>query len=157
MNQADLTDRILMIIGDLTINGTTRLQKYGFLLHMKHGHDLKTISKTQKELEFYSDWKPYWYGPYSPGLQKDAYACAENGMAVQIEMDSYLKLKQYSLTAKGRVRWRQIREQSPGAMRSIENTIRGLQKISLDRLLRGVYLEYPEYAKRSTIKDRLDS
>ena len=78
-------------------------------------------------------------------------------MAVQIEMDSYLKLKQYSLTAKGRVRWRQIREQSPGAMRSIENTIRGLQKISLDRLLRGVYLEYPEYAKRSTIKDRLDS
>ena len=62
MNQADLTDRILMIIGDLTINGTTRLQKYGFLLHMKHGHDLKTISKTQKELEFYSDWKPYWYG-----------------------------------------------------------------------------------------------
>ena len=55
-------DRLLLAISDTTIHGTTRLQKYGFLLYKQYGKELSAISSKHDNLTFYDDWKPYWFG-----------------------------------------------------------------------------------------------
>ena len=65
------TDRILLAINGATIHGTTRLQKYGFLLYKQHERELSAISSKDPALKFYDDWKPFWFGPFSESLSKD--------------------------------------------------------------------------------------
>ena len=148
-------DRVLMIVNDTTIQGSTRLQKYGFLLSKQYGWELKSITDRQPELEFYGDWKPYWYGPYSEDLAADVQKCVENGTVLKVLVDSMQNKYRYSLTIRGRVAWRSVLSEFPEEMSAIGSKIRNLQKIGLETLLSGVYAAYPEFTTRSVIGDRL--
>ena len=147
-------DRILMIINDTTIVGRTRLQKYGFLLSRQYEGELSRISRMTNELKFYNDWKPYWYGPFSDDLRADLTEYEKEMVETEMITDSYAEVIRYSLTIKGRVRWRAMLEQFGDEMHSIHDKIRELQSIRLERLLECVYNAYPEFTKRSTIKER---
>ena len=155
MRETVSEDRVLMIISDSTIHGTTRLQKYGFLLSKQYEWELRNIASMQAELKFYDDWMPFWYGPYSESLDKDVKKCAKNGTVSMLLMDEALNKYQYSLTIKGRAVWRGMLNRFHDGMPAIDAKIRNLQKIGLETLLSGVYSAYPEYTKRSVIKDRV--
>ena len=149
------SDRVLMIVADTTILGSTRLQKYGFLLYKQYERELLDISRDNRELKFYDDWKPYWYGPFSEILRKDISACVDEHHLVYKEMaDQSRNLHAYSLTIRGRVRWRQMLDALGPEMTAIHGKIMNLQRVRLERLLEGVYNLYPEYTKRSVIKGR---
>ena len=155
MREIASEDRILMIINDNTIHGTTRLQKYGFLLFKQYEWELRRIANMQADLKFYDDWKSFWYGPYSECLNKDVQKCIENKTISKLLVDKNRNKYNYSLTIRGRAVWREMLNRFHVEMPEIETKIRNLQKIGLETLLSGVYSAYPEYTKRSVIKDRL--
>ena len=148
-------DRLLLAISDTTIHGTTRLQKYGFLLYKQYGKELSAISSKHDNLTFYDDWKPYWFGPYSESLSKDTKACVDDSLVYKDMVDPARNSYRYSLTMSGRMRWRKIMSEFHTEMTAIREKIMNLQKMRLERLLQGVYDAYPEYTKQSTIKDEL--
>ncbi len=154
MTRVSPADRVLMIISDTTIRGSTRLQKYGFLLHKQYKKELSRIARNHAELKFYDDWKPLWYGPFSKDLEEDIKTCASTGTIEKTLVDQDLELYRYALTLKGRVQWRKILRESGNETRAIHEKIANLQTIRLERLLEGIYHAYPEYTKRSKIKDR---
>ena len=147
-------DRALLIVGDTTIHGSTRLQKYGFLLSKQFERELANISFTEKDMAFYDDWKPLWYGPFSKSLQEDIDECVEKGLVYKELINLSLNSYRYSLTVKGRVRWRVVYAKFQNDMKAIHEKIMSLQKVRLERLLEGIYTAYPDYTKRSTIRDR---
>lgn len=148
-------DRVLLVISDAEIHGTTRLQKYGFLLSQQYKKELSKIADAVSELSFYDDWEPFWYGPFSKCLQRDVDTCVSKKLINKTLVDPTLKSYRYALTIKGRVRWRSMLDASNNEVNAIREKVENLQKVRLERLLEGVYCSYPEYAKRSTIKDRL--
>ena len=152
--ESETTDRALMIISDTTIRGTTRLQKYGFLLRMQYDKELKNISEHEPKLTFYDDWEPLWYGPFSKSLKEDVDKCRESKLINVTSVDKILKTQQYSFTIKGRIRWRKILTNHKKEMEALYEKITNLQKMRLERLLEGVYYSYPKYTERSTIIDR---
>ena len=156
MRETSSEDRVLMIISDGTIHGTTRLQKYGFLLSKQYEWELRNIANMQAELKFYDDWMPFWYGPYSESLNNDVKKCAANGTVSMLLVDKALNKYQYSLTIKGRAIWRRMLNKFQDDMSAIDTKVRNLQKTGLETLLSGVYSAYPEYTKHSVIKDRLE-
>ena len=148
------TDRALLIICDTTIYGTTRLQKYGFLISKQFGKELADISFGEKDQPFYNDWEALWYGPFSKGLQKDVDECARERLIYKEPIDTNQNTYQYGLTTKGRIRWRKIYAKFTDAVNPIHKKVMNLQKVRLERLLERIYTAYPEYTKRSTIKGR---
>lgn len=148
-------DRILLAISDTTIHGTTRLQKYGFLLHKQYGKELSTISSKHENLAFYDDWKPYWFGPFSEDMSKDVKACVGAGLIYKDMVDPVRNSYRYSLTILGRRKWRQLLSEFSREATAIHEKVMNLQKMRLERLLQGVYDAYPEYTKQSTIKGDL--
>ena len=153
--QFNPTDRILIIFSDTTIQGTTRIQKYGFLLHKQYGQELSTIAHGNKDLEFYSDWKPFRFGPFSMDLSRDLQACVSSDMVYKEMIEPAMNLHRYGLTITGRIRWRQLLGEFQPEITAIHEKIINLQKVRLNRLLQNIYYAYPEYAKRGTIKDKL--
>ena len=149
-------DRVLVIISDTTIHGTTRLQKYGFLLSKQYEQELGEISRTQSMPSFYNDWIAYYYGPYSRTLENDVAKCIENKMVAKIPINRAKNSYRYSLTIRGRIRWRQMLAASHSEIEAIGKKIRKLQLVQLEDLLRSIYKAYPKYAKHSVIRDSLD-
>ena len=149
------TDRALMIVSDATIHGTTRLQKYGFLLHKQYGQELSAILRSNPDVGFYGDWKPFWFGPFSESLSKDIQACVEAGLIYKELVDPARNSYRYSLTVRGRRRWRQLLSEFTSEITAIHEKVANLQGVRLERLLQRIYDAYPEYTKQSTIKDRL--
>lgn len=49
------SDRALMVISDAMIYGSTRLQKYGFLLTQQYKKEMGGIAEAAPELKFYDD------------------------------------------------------------------------------------------------------
>lgn len=159
MNNADElqivpADRALMVLSDFTIHGSTRLQKYGFLLSKQYAYELSSISSKESKLQFYDDWEPLWYGPFSSDLEEDINKCAENKFVYKEPIDLRLNSYMYSFTLRGRMRWRKIHANFQNEMNSIHEKIENLQKIQLERLLERIYAAYPDYTRRSTIRDR---
>lgn len=159
MNQDNLIlkseDRVLFIINDNTIHGDTRFQKYGFLLYKQYSNELKKLKNNFPEFNFYDDWEPYHYGPYSKQLNKDIKICIEDKILIDVKMDG-TTYSQYKLTLKGRKKWRSIFNTATDEIIGINNKIRNLQGIKFIELLRQVYNAYPEYTIKSRIKDTLD-
>ena len=149
-------DRVLLIINDTTIHGTTRLQKYGFLLRMQYEQELAEISKTLSLPNFYDDWESYYYGPYSRSLKHDMELCIKSKTMARIPINRTNNSYRYSLTVRGRIRWREMLAASRNEVVAIGKKTRKLQTVQLEDLLRGIYRAYPKYTKRSVIQDSLD-
>ena len=130
------------------------MQKYGFLLHKQYKREM-VILKNKWGIEFYSDWVPYYYGPYSKNLADDLKKCITNKMITKIDVptiDSDKKVVIYNLTIKGRVRWRKLFMNVPEISHFIEKT-RHMQKIPYYALLSQIYTAYPNFATKSKIRN----
>ncbi len=143
-------DRALLIINEHTIEGTTRLQKYAFL--MKQNYD-----KELTDFNFYDDWKAHYYGPYSEQLTKDIQSGIEQRL---ISKYKYVTLNEhdtqkFTLTIKGRHRLRQISEQYKKIINNVYELTTNFQKKPLRIILRNIYLSYPQYTGKSEIKDEV--
>ena len=66
-------DRVILLVNDMTIKGTTRVQKYGFLTSQLY-------SKELSGLNFYNDWVPYRFGPNSQQLAQDLSMCIKQDL-----------------------------------------------------------------------------
>ena len=152
-NQFSQSDRALIVVGDETIRGSTRLQKYGFLLHKQYEKEMSRIAAKMQVLEFYNDWEPLWYWPFSRGLSEDVQTCVDSRLIYKEPSglpDSY----RYGLTIPGLVKWREMLREFDDEMTAIHKGVMNLQKVRLERLLEGMYNAYPEFTGRSTIKNR---
>ncbi|MXY60768.1 MAG: hypothetical protein F4Y82_01450 [Cenarchaeum sp. SB0665_bin_23] len=149
------SDRALMVVSDATIYGSTRLQKYGFLLTQQYKKEMEGIAKATPELKFYDDWAPLWFGPFSKSLAKDIDACMQNGLIykepVKLSQNSF----RYGLTLKGRRKWRAMLHKSTKDITAIHKKVMNLQKMRLERLLEYIYYAYPEYTVNSTIREKI--
>lgn len=135
-------DRILFIINDKIILDSTRFQKYGFLLLKGNAKELTELKISYPNFNFYDDWKPHLFGPYSEQLQQDIQTCIEKKLLSKMLIN---RTHNYSLTLLGRVRWRKFFETSRDEIMKIDKKISKLQKTSLYGLLRLIYDAYPEY------------
>lgn len=153
-SQFNPADRALVVISDVEIHGSTRLQKYGFLLSQQYKKEMSKLAANCPGLEFYDDWEPLWYGPFSRRLQADVSACVSGGLITKTLADPGLGSYRYAPTVRGRARWRKILDASGREITAIREKVDNLQSMRLERLLEGIYHAYPEYAKHSTIKDR---
>lgn len=149
-------DRPLYIINDTTIRGTTRLQKYGFLLAKQYAPEMSNLAK-EYGTKFYDDWKPRQFGPYSKNLDDDIKKCISEGL-VQRTVDSTVSKNNvyiYNLTIHGRIRWRKlflrVREISHFAVK-----VRSMQDYGYYTLIDNIYTAYPEFAVNSKIKDQIN-
>ena len=154
IHQFSPSDRALMVISDAMVYGSTRLQKYGFLLHKQYGKEMSRIASSVPELKFYDDWEPLWYGPFSRDLARDIQACVGNGLMYK-EQGAPPNSYRYGFTISGRVKWRRMLHEFGDEMTAIHEKVVNLQKVRLERLLESVYNAYPEFAERSAIKDRV--
>lgn len=145
-------DRVLFIINDMAVRGSTRMQKYGFLLSKQHERDLYIPQMENEGFRFYSDWEPYYFGPYSRELRDDIEKGASNGNVIARK---HGRATTYSLALRGRARWRAILARYPYETKRMAAGIRRLQTVPLHELLRQVYAAYPKYAEKSQIRDRL--
>ena len=147
-------DRALVVVSDFEIHGSTRLQKYGFLLSEQYKKELSNLASNCPGLKFYDDWEALWYGPFSRDLQRDIEACVSRKLITKTLVDPGLGSYRYAPTVKGRVRWRKILAASGKEVGAIHEKVSNLQSMRLERLLEGIYHAYPKYTKHSTIKDR---
>lgn len=153
----DPINRALLVINDNTIYGSVRFQKYGFLLYKQYQRELKEIEISFPRLEFYDDWVPNFFGPYSKKLEEDVKKCVENKLIRKssVTTETKQKMDMYTLTLKGRRKWREMYAKID-EMSKIDEKIKNLQKIPYYTLIRQVYNSYPEYTAKSRIKDQLD-
>ncbi len=149
-------ERILFIIHDNVIHGSTRFQKYGFLLHKQCQSELDKLKKAYPNLDFYEDWKPHFYGPYSEQLKSDIEKCVAAKILRKDNAGEGMKYDLYGLTLIGRKKWREILNNTPYEIIKINNKIRGLQMTKTVDVLRQVYRAYPKYTTKSLIKDSMD-
>ncbi len=149
-------DRVLFIINDNVIQGATRFQKYGFVIFKQYQKELAELNLSyNRSFNFYEDWKPHRFGPYSEQLTQDIKNCVTNGILDEKMIDKDRGFKQYFLTLKGRIKWRKIFFNTTDEVIKINNKIRYLQTMKLVELLRQVYDAYPKYTTKSRIKDSL--
>ena len=153
--QLSEADRVLMIIGNEVIPGKVRLQRYGFLLSEQCGSKLEQISRADKELEFYADWKPY-YGPFSQKLEDNVDECIRKGIVGVQEIGRLTRPDRYFLTVRGSAKWRFMRAKHKENMKAIAEKIDKLQTIPLEDLVLRIDLKYPQYAKRGFTKGSSD-
>ena len=149
-------DRALVVISDFEIHGSTRLQKYGFLLYKQYKKELSKLASNCPALKFYDDWEPLWYGPFSRNLRADVDTCVGDGLIERISVDQSLNSYRYALTIRGRAKWRKILDASHSEVSAIHEKVSNLQTMRLERLLEGIYHAYPKYTKHSTISDRFE-
>lgn len=140
---------LLLIMQDLTIGGRTRVQKYGFLIYQQYRKDVE-------KYDFYSDWIPHHFGPYSRKLAADL-NCAVQEKYVQEKEATYngAALTKYNLTISGTQEYRNLLKGN-SFMNDINGMLREQQKKSLMAILRRIYADYPKYTVYSQIKDTIN-
>lgn len=149
MNSKQITlfpeERLLFIINDNVIDGTTRFQKYGFLLFKQYQKELAELKISYPDFNFYNDWKSYCFGPYSEELDHDIQSCVKNGILEEYVMEGKTNYKVYQLTLKGRVKWCKIFWNTTDEVIKINDKIRHLQHIKLIELLKQIHEKYPKF------------
>lgn len=146
-----MDDKYFYVMGILKIAkdqgvlvSATRLQKLVFLI--------------EKELNFNLGYKfiPYYFGPFSKELQEDVYKLKNLGY-VEIEEESVEDFvsgaiigfkKTYKISVKVKL---DVSSLDKNFVEFVANRL----KISLDDLIRYVYVKYPEYTVNSVIKDKI--
>ena len=147
-------DRPLMIINDCIIKGTTRFQKYGFILHKQYDSDMKALNK-RYNIKFYADWKPYYFGPFSRSLADDLKKCIDSKIITKVDIPTASegkKVSMYNLTIKGKFKWRRLIINVPEVSRFVKK-IQSVQKVPYYTLLGQIYATYPEFTTKSRIRD----
>ncbi len=149
-------ERVLFIINDNIIRGSTRFQKYGFLLFKQYQKELTKLKKTYPTFNFYDDWIPHHFGPYSKQLNQDIDECITDEILAKKIIDKERNYNQYTLTLKGRTKWRKLFYNTTDEMMKINDKIRQLQTMNFIEMLKQIYEAYPKYTVNSTIKNSLD-
>jgi uncharacterized protein YwgA len=145
-----LTDRLkwLLVVVKLAgyVEGSTRLQKLAFL-----------VSRQVKELfehDFYSDWAPSKFGPFSKDLYNDVGAGISSKIIVKTSVKNAAgySVDCFTLTDEGtRIADLELNE-NPKLKAKLEEVIKPYAKAPLMSLLHDVYYQYPEFTTASTIK-----
>lgn len=148
----DPEDRVLFIMNDMAVIGATRFQKHGFLLWKQYGKELQSLESVYDGFKFYDDWIPYYFGPYSRDLKADIAVNVKNGIIKEARFENTMR---YTLTIKGRVKWRKIFAKSGAEMDRIGEKIRHMSDTPLYEMLKAIYKSYPQYAIKSKIRDEL--
>ena len=143
-------DRVVLLINDMTIKGSTRIQKYGFLT-------AQLYSKELKQLDFYSDWVPHHYGPHSQQLAQDLQQCIKHELVEdKIETTSNgRQLHVYGLGIKGRSMLRELGEDYGDMIKNLYEKFTQLNKKPMSLLLKDIYEAYPNFASNSKIKSEV--
>lgn len=149
MEAMDLNDRqswLLLIIDSASyVSGDTRLQKYGLI-----------ASKSVLKDSMYDDWKPYHYGAYSILICKDMESFKRDGLVnVYNVRDSNV----YTLSEKGKKAIQSFKNRAldryGDKVEKIKQFLDNYQGKPLKILLADAYMQYPEYAGKSRIKDQI--
>lgn len=135
---------VLLIGISGVLEGATRLQKYGFLCSMK-------IKELQK-INFYNDWIPSHFGPFSPQLASDLMTSEKMGLIKKYKVTNAYgyPVERFSLTSESFVS--DFANTYPVEYKKIREIIEYYQTKTLSELLQDVYFQYPQYATSSTIK-----
>lgn len=149
-------ERVLFIINDNVIDGSTRFQKYGFLLFKQYQKELTRLQSDYSNFKFYDDWVAHNFGPYSKRLAQDIQTCVANNILDEKIIDKGKNYNKYMLSLKGRIKWRKFFRNTTDEMIKINDKIRNLQFINLTEMLRQIYDAYPEFTVNSKIKDSLN-
>ena len=141
-------------INDNTFYGSTRFQKYGFLLYKQYSERIKN---NFPDLIFYDDWKAHYYGPHSEKLENDIQKCVMLKLIRKssITTEKKQKMNMYALTIKGRMRWCAL-SSTVNEMSQINKKIKNPQKIPHYTLIRKIYNAYPDYTTKSKIIGQFD-
>ncbi|RNJ79703.1 MAG: hypothetical protein EB829_01560, partial [Nitrosopumilus sp. H8] len=107
------------------------------------------------EHDFYSDWKPYHFGPYSQRLAVDLSSAVDHGYVQEDDsMNENSKYKQYGLSVKGRIAYRNLLTDNL-FLNDIHELLVSLQHQSLMKILKQIYMDYPQYTVQSQIKHKI--
>jgi len=143
-------DRVILLINDMTIKGTTRVQKYGFLTSQLY-------SKELSGLNFYTDWVPYRFGPNSQQLSQDLSMCIKQDLVdEQVEQTFNNRLiHNYTLKIRGRAILRNLMETHDEMIKILYEKFTELNRKSMSSILKDIYEAYPKYTVNSEIKDEV--
>ena len=140
-------ERAVVLVNTLVVHGRTRLQKYGYLAsQLQHG-DLE-------RLDFYQDWEPHRYGPYSRTLDHDVRQCIKDGILdVSSEAASdgnacYV----YALTPKGHAMLRNLALEYGPLIEALHAMPKNFDKKLRRSLAEDVCEAHLKYATNSLIK-----
>ena len=141
-------DRVILLVNGMAIKGNTRMQKYGFLTAQLYYNELKNLN-------FYSDWRPHSYGPYSDELANDVTLCVENDL-IQLQEEKTPNdrtVSTYSLKIKGRQRLNKLSKNYANIIKDLYEKFTELNRQKTDKILRDIYEAYPSFTVNSMIKE----
>lgn len=143
-------ERVVVLVNELTVRGRLRLQKYGFIAAHLYKNDLQN-------LDFYHDWVPYHYGPYSHDLAEDVQTCVDANILDEMRQTTQdgHTLYVYALKPKGRKILRELSSENGSVIKDLYNKFVRLNKKRLQDLLKDVYDAYSKYTTNSLIKNGL--
>lgn len=145
---------LILLLGAMgEVRGRTRLQKYAFLV------DMNLHSRKTKDLFTLYGWKSDKFGPHSKSLERHVRKAARDGLVETFPS--------YAHNGKESIGYRLTRaglEKFQGLQDTFENDILFIKDLlgefkhdrSADPLVAHVYKAYPEYANRSTIRERVE-
>ena len=140
-NTKDFILLLLNAVNKKKINGKLCFQKEMFLV----------VKEICPDLEDDLNFEPYHYGPFSKKLAI---------LLDQLERDSLISIDRfadtcnYSITSEGVKKVSELNV-SPEIIEKISNLKIASNKLGYKGLLRYVYFNYPEYAEKSKIKNRV--
>ena len=144
-------ERVVVLVGSLSVHGRTRLQKYGFLASKLHRSDLACLG-------FYRDWRPHEHGPYSRGLDLDVRRCVRDGILDEAAgpESGGTAYHVYALKPKGLAMLRKMDLEHGPAIRALHAGLSDFDRKPWPTLLRDICKDPPEYTVNNLIKDEMD-
>ncbi|HLZ28943.1 MAG TPA: hypothetical protein VKV73_16630 [Chloroflexota bacterium] len=117
-----------------------QLQKSLFLL----GQELPNIVGPR-----YYAFEAYNYGPFDAAVYRDAENLAVQGL-VDIERPEGARYNQYRISADGRAKAEELRQQAPQqALKYLATVVQWARGLSFPELVRAIYAKYPQYRVNS--------
>jgi len=140
---------LLVLIGSTKyVEGNTRLQKYGLLIH----------NRIPKLENFYNDWASNKYGVFSPDLALDLQKFQQKGFvnANKVTNRYGKEVNRYEISNDGRDQIKDLIEEQKDVINAICGITQYYFQKSLKELLADVYSLYPEFTTRSQIKPEVN-
>lgn len=143
-------ERVVVLVGSLSVHGRTRLQKYGFLASKLHRSDLECLG-------FYRDWRPHEHGPYSRGLDLDVRRCVRDGILDEAAGPGSggTAYHVYALKPKGLAMLRKLALEHGPIVEALRARISEFDKKPWLTLLRDICKDHPEYTVNNLIRDEM--
>ena len=138
---------LLVVIGSTKyVQGDTRLQKYGLLVHKKN-----------PDIKFYGDWEPGNYGGFSKSLASDTKTLMKSEFVISSDaVNSYgKKVARYRITDSGRNEIQDLLKEQEQIVRKICEITQYYFDKSLKEVLADVYTLYPQFTENSKIRPQV--